>query len=309
MRFAPHFTLHLFAAMVFSAGCGADLEGPPDARPSMDAGVGDAHQNAPSDGAVVDGAVSPPMVPGCAGGDGLEEGEHRFSLEGLERRFILRLPGGYDPARSWPVVLALHANGNDITYWDRTGGFLDIRRTLTEEAVLVVVEAIDGQWRDYEMPSETWSDRAEVELRYLDEVISRVGAGICVDPRALFAMGFSGGGSFAGLLGCRRADIRAVAVGGAVGYFDPAECVGTPAAWITLGDLEITNARLAFRDLMRTRAGCAETSAPVAPAPCQAYDDCDEGTPVHFCPHVSGHVWPDIGNDGMWTFFRGFLDP
>jgi len=287
------------------AGCEVDPMSASDAGRFDDAGSGDAPLSVRPADAALDGA----QAPGCVLTDGLEEGEHRFSLEGLERRFVVRLPADYDSTRPWPVVLALHANGNDITYWDRSSGFLNIRRTLADEAVLVVVEAIDGQWRDYEMPAETWADRAESELRYLDAVISRVRSGVCVDPGALFAMGFSGGGSFAGLLACRRADIRAVAVGGAVRYFDPAECVGTPAAWITLGNLEITDARLAFRDLMRTRAGCAETSVPVEPAPCMAYENCGEGTPVHFCPHVSGHVWPDIGNDGMWAFFRTFVDP
>jgi len=265
-----------------------------DAGPLVDAEVTDAARPLEESGS-----------DGCSAEMGLADGEHRFELDGLERRYSVRLPRPYDPARPWPVVLALHANGNDITYWDRTSGFLNIRDVLVDDAVLVVLEAIDGHWRDYEAPAETWDERIEIELRYVDEVLARVRTGVCVDPGSVFAMGFSGGGSFAALMGCRRAAIRAVAIGGAVRYFDPEACVGTPATWITIGTLELTPDRLALRDLMRERAGCSETSTSVEPAPCVAYDDCDLGTPVHYCQHVSAHVWPDIGNQGMWSFFRG----
>ena len=121
-------------------------------------------------------------------------------------------------------------------------------------------------------------------------------------------MGFSGGGSFSGVLGCRRTDIRAIAVGGSVIYFDPADCVGTPAAWITIGELELSAGREAYRDYFRDRAGCTESSMPTPPDPCVAYEGCGAGTPVHYCQHPGDHIWPDFASEAMWSFFSGFVE-
>lgn len=285
----------------------------PDARAdgATDAG-GDA------DGSVADGGAGDADSgedagvlgsPGCRSGSGLPEGENTFVLDGLERRFVLRLPEGYRGERPWPLVLALHGNGGSVSYWDATSGPRNIRDVLRTEAVLVIAEAIDGKWRDYDMPRETWPARIEQELGYFDHVLTLVRAELCLDEAETFAMGFSGGGSFSGVLGCRRTDIRAFAAGGAVIYFDEADCVGHPAAWITIGAMEL-DGREPFRDFWRERAGCADTGRGVPPDPsqCTAYDGCDPATPVHYCQHPGGHVWPDYGSQAMWSFFAQFVD-
>ena len=119
-------------------------------------------------------------------------------------------------------------------------------------------------------------------------------------------MGFSGGGSFSGVLGCHRTDIRAIASGGAVIYFEPEVCVGNPAAWVTIGDGELIPERSRFRDFWRTRNECATASTPVAPAPCIAYQCPDPNCPVHFCAHPGDHVWPGFGTQAAWQFFAQF---
>ena len=179
---------------------------------------------------------------------------------------------------------------------------------LADEAILIVTEAIDGNWRDYDMPESSWPARIETELAYFDRILTDAGDALCLDRSAIFSMGFSGGGSFSGVLACRRTDIRAIAVGGAVIYFDPADCVGTPAAWITIGDMETNAGRTDYRDFWRDRAGCEATSMAISPEGCVAYDGCDPGTPVTFCAHPAGHVWPDFGSAAMWDFFATFVE-
>lgn len=123
----------------------------------------------------------------------------------------------------------------------------------------------------------------------------------------MFSMGFSGGGSFSGMLGCNRTDIRAIATGGAVEYFDPTKCVGKPAAWITIGDDEAIPERIAFRDFWRTAAGCTTTTTKVGPvATCVAYACPDPARPVEFCSHAGGHEWPAFGAEAAWGFFSRF---
>jgi poly(3-hydroxybutyrate) depolymerase len=279
-----------------------------DSSTPMDSGTtGDATSTDGAADAMMD--AGPVGSAGCVDGAGLDEGEHTFMLEGMMRRYILRLPNGYTRERPWPLVLALHGNGGSTSYWDGTSGSRNIRGVLQDDAILIVAEAIDGQWRDYSMDSSTWPARIESELLYFEEVLTQAREDLCIREDAIFSMGFSGGGSFSGVLGCRRTDIRAIAVGGSVIYFDEADCVGYPAAWITIGTEELTSGREAYRDWFRDRAGCSDTSMPTEPdPPCVAYDGCNPDTPVHYCQHPDGHIWPDFGSDAMWQFFSQFLD-
>lgn len=278
-------------------------------------GPADDATSAPSDASPADvptadvptADAGPPSSVGCARGAGLTEGEHSFMLDGRARRYLLRLPTGYTPARAWPVVLALHGNGGSAAYWDVTSGARNIRAALRSDAILVIVEAIDGNWRDYAQPASTWPARIDLELAYFEHVLTELRGALCVREDAIFSMGFSGGGSFSGLLACRRTDIRAIAVGGSVLYYDPAACVGRAAAWVTIGDQESTVDRQRFRDDVRARAGCLATDTATTPAGCVAYDGCPARTPVQFCAHPGGHEWPSFGSQAMAAFFRAVL--
>jgi polyhydroxybutyrate depolymerase len=273
--------------------------------------LGNAPEDMPEDAGGVEDMAEPDMAPlvgssGCRGGAGIPEGEQTFMLSGKSRRYIMRLPQNYDPSVPSPVVLALHGNGGNPSYWDSQGGARDIRAVLEDKAILIVASAIDDQWRDYSQDSSEWPARIEEELEYFDKILNDAKGELCVDEDRIFAMGFSGGGSFSGVLGCRRRDIRAIAVGGSVIYFDQSNCVNTPAAWITIGAGEQAAGRTAYLEFFRDRAGCAATSMATAPSPCVAYDMCGAGTPVHYCEHAGGHQWPGIGDQAMWDFFSQF---
>jgi poly(3-hydroxybutyrate) depolymerase len=136
-------------------------------------------------------------------------------------------------------------------------------------------------------------------------LITRLSDRLCVDTRRIFAMGFSGGGSYAGVLGCTRKDIRAIATGGAVIYFDKAACANAPAAWVTIGQGELIAGREMFRDHFRGTAMCQATTTPAAPAGCVSYA-CPPATPVQFCTHPGGHEWPSFGTQAAWDFFSRF---
>ena len=99
-----------------------------------------------------------------------------------------------------------------------------------------------------------------------------------------------------------------IAVGGSVIYFDEADCIHTPAAWITIGTQELEPAREEFRDFFRDLAECSPTAMPTEPSPCTAYDACASETPVHYCQHPDGHIWPDFGSEAMWAFFAQFVE-
>jgi polyhydroxybutyrate depolymerase len=260
----------------------------------------------PDTGTSSETGTEPAGSPGCTSNESLAEGEHQFMLDGYDRRYILRLPQSYSTDRPWPLVFALHGNGGNPGYWDAIGGDRDIRTAFADDAIIVIPEAIDNQWRDYEAPADTWPARIELELTYFDTIYDTARNQLCVDDENVFSMGFSGGGSFSGVLGCRRDYIRAIAVGGSVIYFEPDECVSTPAAWITIGQDEYTAGREAFRNFFRDLAGCQETSTAGEPGGCVDYDGCGPDTPVTYCSHPAGHVWPSIGTDATKAFFERF---
>lgn len=243
---------------------------------------------------------------GCdSDGPPLAEGVHSFELDGNNRRYTVRLPANYDQSRPWPLVLALHPNGGDVGYWDATSGSRNVRGHLQDDAVIIIAEALGGNWRDYEAPESEWPGRVDMELRYFDRVIGDTAAQLCIDQSAIFAMGFSGGGSFSGVLGCRRADIRAFAAGGSVIYFDPSQCTGNAAAWIALSEEDDTQDRRAYLDFFAERAGC--DAANFQEPTCHEYQGCAPESPVVFCHYPGGHDWPAFGVEDAWTFFSGFV--
>jgi polyhydroxybutyrate depolymerase len=218
------------------------------------------------------------------------------------RTYILHLPTGYTKDRAWPLVLALHPNGGSgIGYWDAASGERSIRALAKEKAIVVLPLArpMGGGF--------DWRGDLPADLAYFDALLTRLKSALCIDTKRIFSMGFSGGGSFSGVLACRRSDIRAFASGSGVSYFDPKDCVGTAAAWLTVGadPDEMIPSRAQFRDYFVQRAGCQSMTTPTAPATCQAYA-CPKETPVHYCVHPGGHLWPDYGTQAVWTFFQQF---
>jgi poly(3-hydroxybutyrate) depolymerase len=249
------------------------------------------------------------MTPGCDVEVPPEDGEHTFTLADIERRYVLRLPENYTNEQAWPLIFALHGNGGNPGYWDAVGGDRDIRTAFAQEAIIIIPEAINNAWRDYDADPSTWPAGIELELDFFDTVYETAKNELCLDTENVFSMGFSGGGSFSGVLGCRRDYIRAIAVGGSVIYFEIEDCTETPAAWITIGEMEYTAGREEYLFFFRDHAGCEETSMPGDPKGCVDYDGCGAATPVTYCSHPAGHVWPAIGTDATKAFFQGFYLP
>lgn len=298
-----------------SAPSDAAQEQEVDTAVAMDAAESDAEDAAEGGGqdVAIDVALDTAMTigsSGCLTGVPLDDGEHTVTIGERERRYMVRVPEGYSAERAWPVIFALHGNGGNPGYWDGDSADRNIREAFGDEAILIIPEAIDNAWRNYDADRSTWPALIEEELAFFDATHERMLGAFCVNEDAVFSMGFSGGGSFSGLLGCRRDYIRAIGVGGSVIYFDDAdgnpeesECTHTPAAWITIGQDELATGRERFRDFFVDLAGC--DAAPAPNADCLEYS-CPDETPVIYCTHPAGHVWPAIGTDATRTFFRQF---
>jgi polyhydroxybutyrate depolymerase len=127
---------------------------------------------------------------------------------GEEREYLLYVPKSYDPARPTPLVISMHGAGlwgaaqKEISQWNR----------VAEENGLLVVypSGVPGDgpriWRAYRGPG------LMKDVRFISELIDKLQAGYNIDPKRIYADGFSNGGGMAFVLSCTLSD-RIAAVG------------------------------------------------------------------------------------------------
>lgn len=273
---------------------GTRLAAPPEA--GLDAGALDAGRPA---------VAAPPPAPmpasrrsaGCgrggAGGGGFERRQRR--IDDRDRSYHVRVPDRYDESRAYPVVFRWHGSGGN-----GLSGGLSIEEAAPADMFVVAADGINS----------TWSGGSEAnDLQLFDAMLAEISEQYCIDRARIFAYGFSAGGGFSNLLGCKRADVlRAVAP---LASFDRADasCDGRPmAAWFMHdrddGAVRIDIGRAA-RDRNLRRNGCANEGT--QNGECTYYRGCRVDQPVVWCE--SGGLGHDIRGDfaprRVWEFFEG----
>lgn len=119
-----------------------------------------------------------------------------------------------------PLVIGLHPSGGTGRSFDADTG-LAAAATREGFAVLLADGALrtdDGSGHFWNIPGVPLVNGAEVppgtrdDVRFLADAIDAAVADHCIDPRRVYATGFSGGARMASVLGCRLADrISAIA--------------------------------------------------------------------------------------------------
>ena len=132
------------------------------------------------------------------------EGFHDLQVAGETRRFILRVPSGYDGKKPWPVIFVFHGAGQSAGYFD---GNTDLRAQTEEKAVLVFPDGPqkpDGR--------RSWVFRSPDNVLFVDALLDWLKKNLCIDPSHVFATGLSSGGYMSVTLACQRGDVfKAVA--------------------------------------------------------------------------------------------------
>jgi len=131
----------------------------------------------------------------------------------------------------------------------------------------------------------------------------------------VFSVGFSYGGIMSHTIACQMSDtFRAVApIAGAI-FGRTNTCLTHPiAAWMTHGSMDTSasggvdfTAGESARDRIVALNHCTSTTAPTDPSPCVAYQGCDAGYPVQWCPHDGAHVIPSFAAAAVASFFLQF---
>ncbi|MFD8214390.1 alpha/beta hydrolase family esterase [Streptomyces sp. NPDC059697] len=208
------------------------------------------------------GAAAP--TAGCGKTPALTSGTHTIQSGGKDRNFILRVPDGYDRNHAYRLVFGLHWLGGGTSTDVATGRTVDtgtwayygLHRLANNRTIFVAPQGLDNGWAD---------DGGE-DVTFVDDIIRRIEADLCVDTTQRFALGFSYGTAMSYALACSRATVfRAVAVqsGGQL-----SGCSGgtQPIAYLGVHGLRdnvlgISGGR-ALRDRFVRNNGCAAQNPP-----------------------------------------------
>lgn len=249
------------------------------------AGSGGGASGGGAGGGAGGGTGNPGAVPSMGCGTAATDTPGSFVLHdttagGFDRSYYVRLPGGYDPMRAYPLMIIGPGCGGSgdmaIPVQNETG----------DDAIVVGLNiSSEASGRDCFMTESPESP----ELDYFDVVYSEVTSGYCVDTERVFYGGFSSGSWLAYLLGCARAD-KIRAHGNVAGGPAPIpECAGKVAA-IMIHDENDGSNNIGGGEAARARVldqnGCTGTDTEMWDAQypmCQKYSGCPAEYPVVWC--------------------------
>lgn len=300
---------------------GAALTDAVDRAPSFDAGT-DALPDAalPDDDATpppdttLDGLVpDAPAPPACTGRAGMAgEFDRTIHVDGRDRRFLLHVPGSYDPTRAAMLVFNLHGFTDTPEGQERISHLFQVA---DERGFIAVNPAgVGNSWNGgvcCGLAQVTGVD----DVHFLRVLLDQLADEYCVDPTRVYAMGFSNGGFLSHRLGCEMSD-RITAVGPVAGEMGVSPCSpgrpvpvvmvhGTADPVVPYGGNPLLGYPSTATTIMGwvTRNGCDPTGHEVyrnGAAHCDQYSGCARGADVVLCT-VDGldHAWP--GGGSLWT--------
>jgi len=142
--------------------------------------------------------AAPTSAAGCAparpraAGDTIET----IASGGLDRTYIVHVPTGYAGTALAPVVLLFHGYGLSAEYMRTYTRFSDVADA--HQFILIIPDGSGSPqyWNTTGVPG------GPDDAAFVHELIAKVGAELCVDPRRVYAAGYSNGGGISQLLAC-----------------------------------------------------------------------------------------------------------
>ena len=253
------------------------------------------------------GSGVPAQSAGCGKTRSLQNGTINMTFNNASRKYILRVPDGYDANHPYRLVLAYAWSGASASQVVSANYFtfatLDNKNT-----IFAAPDAADG--------AGTWSNG---DVAFTDAILAQLEGDLCVDKTRVFATGFSFGGGMAMALACTRADVfRAVA------FFSGADLTNSCPATLTKPiayyasqasedsaglstTLPITGERkqAQFAEVNGCMPEPSSTTFPGSGQPhtCTNYKGCSAGHPTEYCVFNGPHGWEprDPGQTTSWN--------
>lgn len=290
-----------------SAGGGSNPSGGTNAGGRSGAGgsgpSGGASGSAGSGGALANGN-DPVASDGCKVPRTLQNGTIPIMFNNASRKYILRVPAGYDGTHPYRLVIAYAESGSSaMSVVDRN--YFTLATMDSKDTIFAAPDAANG--------AGTWS-KSDVELT--DAILTQLEGGLCIDKSRIFATGFSFGGAMSIAIACTRADVfRGVA------FFSGADLTGSCPATLTkpiayyasqasqdsTGTPMPSSGRVKQAEFAAVNGCTAEPSATTFPAAgqphtCTTYKGCSAGHPTVYCVFDGPHGWEpkDPGQSTSW---------
>ncbi len=259
----------------------------------------------------------------------LKPGDSNGSLSsgGTTRTYILHVPTGYTGAAPIPLVVDYHALSETDTSEKSISGYATLGDT--EGFATVFPQGIDDAWNIG--PCCTTS-RTVDDLGFSRALVQAVQAKVCVDPKRIYAVGYSMGGGMSHYLGCNAADLFAAIAPAAFDLLEASEEPCNPTRPITEiafrgtadplvpydggasmppNGLNVTIHFLGAKGTFQKWAqldGCTGAPGAADSNNCSTYNQCKDGTEVTLCTKVGGGHDPGNAQIG-WAMLKAHPMP
>jgi len=149
-------------------------------------------------------------------------------IDGRQRDYVLHVPAGYTGESPVPLVLDFHAMGSPAGWQADNSGF----RELAEREGFLVAwpEGLDATW-DLG-PCCTLGSPTD-DFAFARAIVRQLTTLACVDPKRIYATGFSLGAGMSYYLGCRQAELFAAVAASGMDLFVDAEATCQPSRPVT----------------------------------------------------------------------------
>jgi polyhydroxybutyrate depolymerase len=266
--------------------------------------------------------VAPPARPGTTSAGLLRVGS-------LQRSYRLRLPPSYRSTVAWPLVLSFHGHGSGAAAQE-TRTRLSVLAD-RDNFVVSYPQGVVGPDGATGWNTGRARDPQVDDVQFVATLLTQLQGELCIDPQRIYATGFSNGGGFAAILGCRLAD-RLAAIAPVAGDYYPQPGGCHPARPIPLLEIHGSADKInpyggsiqlgypsvpAWLQAWAKRDGCAP--APIttllgAAVTREEWGNCQDGAVVvHYRLTGSPHVWPSLACEkdcvafdaagAIWSFF------
>lgn len=247
---------------------------------------------------------APVGTAGCGKTRTLQNGTITIMFNNASRKYILRVPEGYDNSHPYRLVVA-YAESGASAQSVATRNYFTLAAMDSKNTIFAAPDAANG--------AGSWS-KSDVELT--DTILAQVEGDLCIDKTRVFATGFSFGGAMSIAVACTRADVfRAVA------FFSGADLTGSCPATLTKpiayyasqasldssGPPLPTSGRTKQAEFAAINGCTAEPAATTFPAAgqahtCTIYKGCSAGHPTVYCVFNGPHGWEpkDPGQSMSW---------
>jgi polyhydroxybutyrate depolymerase len=268
------------------------------------------------------------------------------TVDGRSRVAIVHLPTAYDPTTPLPLVINMHGSQSTALAQE---GFSGMDSTADADSFIVVYPQGDIPAQggfEWNVPGEPLFGGAAVpagspdDVSFIEKLVVLLEQKYCVNPKRVYATGFSGGARMASQLGCDASGVFA-AIAPVSGLRLPTPCPSTrPVPVVSFhgtadpvdpylgnGQKYWTYSVPEAASRWRAHNGCGNSPQRSQPDPTvalTAYGDCGEGATVDLYSITGeGHEWPggphlprkitkELGpqtsaisaNATMWAFFE-----